>query len=133
MNQQPKYFMTFNTIILLMWLVAMVDLGLRFTHLPTKVATHFTLLGEADEFAPKESLWFLPITFLLIWGVMVVMIWTAPKMLRTIKGENKSSRKFQIFLALGFYIINVIAWAIYMYQLYNILHHRQNMMIMMMM
>ncbi|MDT0698733.1 DUF1648 domain-containing protein [Staphylococcus chromogenes] len=123
MSRQHKYLRVIYMLILVLWLGALIYLGISYTHLPYTVATHFTLFGEADAFGPKKQLWFLPIFFLIMWSVMVGMIEAMPKVERIMKGNMKSSRKVQWLFAVLFFLFNLCVWAMYLYQLHSLLHH----------
>ncbi|MFT2204264.1 DUF1648 domain-containing protein [Staphylococcus chromogenes] len=123
MNRQHKYLRFIYTLILVMWLGALIYLGVSYTQLPHTVATHFTLYGEANAFGSKKQLWFLPVLFLFLWSVMVGMIEAVPKVERFMKGNMKSSRKVQWLIAVLFFLFNLCVWTMYLYQLYSLHHH----------
>lgn len=123
MSRQHKYLRFIYILILVMWLGALVYLGISYTQLSHAVATHFSLFGEADTFGPKKQLWFLPIFFLILWSVMVGMIEAVPKVERFMKGNMKSSRKVQWLIAVLFFLFNLCVWTMYLYQLYSLHHH----------
>ncbi|PTJ86708.1 DUF1648 domain-containing protein, partial [Staphylococcus simulans] len=89
MNRQHKYLRFIYTLILVMWLGALIYLGVSYTQLSHTVATHFSLFGDVDTFGPKKQLWFLPVLFLFLWSVMVGMIGAVPKVERIMKGSMK--------------------------------------------
>lgn len=123
MSRQHKYLRFIYTLILVMWLGALIYLGVSYTRLPQTVATHFSLFGEADTFGPKKQLWFLPVLFLFLWSVLVGMIEAVPRVERIMKGSMKSSRKVQWLFAVLFFLFNVCVWGMYLYQLHSLLHH----------
>ncbi|MDU0476205.1 DUF1648 domain-containing protein [Staphylococcus chromogenes] len=63
MNRQHKYLRFIYTLILVMWLGALIYLGVSYTQLPHTVATHFSLFGEADTFGPKSNYGSYPFSF----------------------------------------------------------------------
>ncbi|PTG06855.1 hypothetical protein BU646_02975 [Staphylococcus chromogenes] len=123
MSRQHKYLRFIYILILVMWLGALIYLGISYTQLPHTVETHFSLFGEADTFGPKKQLWFLPVLFLFLWSVMVGMIEAVLKVERIMKGSMKSSRKVQWLFAVLFFLFNLCVWGVYVYQLYSLLHH----------
>ncbi|PTG63924.1 hypothetical protein BU674_10185 [Staphylococcus chromogenes] len=123
MSRQHNYLRVIYMLILVLWLGALIYLGISYTQLSYTVATHFTLFGEADAFGPKKQLWVLPILFLILWSVMVGMIEAMPKVERIMKGNMKSSRKVQWLFAVLFFLFNLCVWGVYLYQLHSLLHH----------
>ncbi|MCQ9291189.1 DUF1648 domain-containing protein [Staphylococcus hyicus] len=119
MNYNRYRIRILNGFCLIIWLIALSYLGFMYDNIPNKVGTHFTLLGQADAYGDKVSLWLLPVTFMVIWVIGVLFSNALPTLLNLVLGVKQSVKTQQCVITGFFSILHLTTWMLYM----NLVHH----------
>ncbi|MFO3693200.1 DUF1648 domain-containing protein [Staphylococcus felis] len=112
-----------NSVIPILWGIAMIALAITYHHIPETIGTHFNFTGQPDAFGSKRELWIIPIVLLIVWFVITVLVKYVPTLEKNMTGKrSKQSASQSKGLVILFVVIQLGVWLLYVSHLYLLLN-----------